>query len=359
MSLSTGFDSDKVAAAMAGRIGWRNPTLAGYNIVDVANQASASGRYFNDGSFHASCTIQNLKETQEDPMISDAAFNALLSSLEKSIILQSVNSVFDNLEVIESGLLYRRSGLPASFTPTAIPNSNKFCGIRINIAGGDFAVSVDKVTVLLDSAKTFNLYLYKDFKTAPVATIPVTTVANEETTVSIAKVLNYLSDTNKGGAYYIGYYQSDLGDARALDCAPFLNTYKVFSAVSFEADVTGIGFNKYSYSVNHNSYGLNAELTSTKDFTETIIKGAAQFDEYIGLSMAAKVIEQVVNTQRSNNTERQGNINVAKLNEELNAPDHTDGLPISPGIKSRLSKELKRLKSVFHQKDKTTAVDLC
>lgn len=361
MALSTGFDETKVLAALTGRIGWVNPTQDDYDIVDEANQASTSGRYFNDGSFHSSCTIQNLKDTQEDDQISDEEFNTLLTNLKRSTILSCVNSVFDKIEAIESGLIYQRSNVPASFEPEYINNTGKFCGIRINIGQGNYAVVIDSLTLLLDSAKTLNIYIYKDFKNAPLATIPITTVANEETSVSVARVLNHLSSENKGGAYYIGYYQDDLGDARAIDCSPCVNQFRVFGFCSLEATTNdATGFDKFNYSANYKTYGINLEMSSYYDYTDAIVKAAHQFDEYIGLSMAAKVIERVVVNNRINDTAVQAGSNVSKLYDELNIePANAQGMPLSPGIKSRLRKELKRLQAFFHQKDKSITVSIC
>lgn len=358
MALSTGFDETKVVAAMTGLLGWINPTKSGYSVVGSGNQSSTVGRYYNDGSFHAACTIENLKETQEDPEISDSDLNTLLTVLERSNILSTVNAVFDKTEAIESGLLFRRSALPASFTPTTVTGTNKFVGVRIHVGRGDFAVSVDTVTLLLDSAVTLNIYVYKDMKQAPLATKEITTAAYEEVSVDVGTVLNDLSSTNKGGCYYVGYYQKDLQGAKALDCSPYpCCDFKIFGFTSIEsAEDVSFGFNRFNYSTSYQSYGLNVEMSSYRDYTDTIIKGKHQFVECLGLKMAAMIIEQMTNTQRSNGAERQGGINVQKLHEDLQAPDRTEGLPIGPGLKSKLQKELKRLKSVFHQEPKPISI---
>lgn len=361
MALSTGFDETKVLAALSGRIGWRNPTLSGYDIVDSSNQASSSGRYFNDGSFHAACTIPLIKDTQEDNEIEDAEFNTLLADLYRSIIVSSVNSVFDNTEVIESGLIFHRSPIGKTYTPQYIPNTGRFVGIRIQVAPKDFAVVIDSATILLDSDKTFNLHVYKDFKTEPLQTIEVNALANEEVSVSIGKVLNFLSSDNKGGAYYIGYYQDDLEDAQAIELSPYKSCFNAFGTTSIEAVTNATtGFDKFNYGMSGRSYGLNIEMSSFYDFTDIIIKGAHHFDEYIGLSMAAKVIEQALNNSRINGESVQGSMNLKALYEELNVePANAPGMPVSPGLKSRLNKELKRLQRIFHQKEGAVSVSIC
>lgn len=363
MALSTGFDEAKVYAALTGRIGWRNPTLEGYDIVDTANAASLSGRYFNDGSFHPSCTIQNLKETQEDADIDDTEFNTFLTNLYRSICAGCVTSVFNNTEAIESGLIYKRSSVPASSTPQLVTNSGKFVGIRVNVANGDYAVMIDSITVLLDGAKTFNLYIYKDFKTDPLVTKEITTTAYEETTVSVGEVLNYLSSTNKGGVYYIGYYQDDLGDAKAVDCSPICNEFKIVGFTSIEAttDAT-FGFNRYQYAANYSTYGLNIELSSYHDYTERVVNAAKAglFDEYIGLAMATKVVEHAMNAQRLNGQAIQASAQLSQLYDQLNnEPDNAPGMPVSPGLKSRLKREVKKLQDAFKQHQKPISVSIC
>jgi hypothetical protein len=86
MKYANGFDTDLVLPALRKRLGWRQPTVAGSPVLTVANTTSLSSRYFGQ-SFHALCTIANLKSNQEDPAIIDADFNTYLSTLQDDLIM--------------------------------------------------------------------------------------------------------------------------------------------------------------------------------------------------------------------------------------------------------------------------------
>jgi hypothetical protein len=66
---SNGFDLIKVQGALLGLVGWQQPTALGSPVLSDANLTSRSGRFFNDGSFHAVVTPDNIKASQEDSSI--------------------------------------------------------------------------------------------------------------------------------------------------------------------------------------------------------------------------------------------------------------------------------------------------
>lgn len=344
------------------RIGWRNPSMPGYNIVDSGNQASTSGRYFNDASFHASCTIQNIMDSQEDSALGASGFNTLLTDLKRSIVVSTFNTVFSQLELIESGLLFR---YPNSYTLNTIPNTGKFCGFKIVVSNGSFAAQAVRANILLDGNATFKLYLFRDFRKAPLASVNVTAVAGEMVTVDLGQVFNYLNASNKGGAYYLGYFQHELGTAKAIDLSPSRNCFKVFRAESVITDATAPVVVPGDYTIDTVNYelgtqmrGLNLEMASYRDYTDDIVKGIHQFDELIGLQMAAKVIEMILNSNRSNKTERIQKANLSMLYQDLNTAIPTDNSPFVPGLKDKIAKEVKRVKNVFRQIPKHQTVDL-
>jgi len=63
MEFTNGYNPDVVLPVLLKRIGWKQPTIAEYAVVDTNNQIYKSGRYYNDGSFHPLVTIQNIKNT--------------------------------------------------------------------------------------------------------------------------------------------------------------------------------------------------------------------------------------------------------------------------------------------------------
>ena len=97
--------SDKIQTALFGGVGFRQPTLAGYNIVDATNIASSSGLFFGDSS--ELVTIKNIKDCQEDLSISNENFNLLLANMQKSVILDVCNKIIaEQSDFIDSLNLY-------------------------------------------------------------------------------------------------------------------------------------------------------------------------------------------------------------------------------------------------------------
>ena len=353
---SNGFNIDLVNPAFLGRIGWRQPTLAGSPVISADNLKSDSGRYWQD--FHASATIQKLKDSQEDPLISDSDFNSLLTSMDKSNLMRCLNSVFNRSQLIEHGLLYERV---ANALITTIPNQGNFCGYRIKVAKGDYAIQLQNLSLYFDGAATFNIYLFNDLKKAPLQTKSVTTVANDQVITPLNWTLNYNSDTNKGGLFYIGYFQDDLGSVHAMD--EQLNIWdrsKVFGAYPFQSPKIGLDFNRVNPSVIFRTYGLNLEVSSYLDFTHKIIQNAQMFDEVRGLSMAISVLEVIKNSSRTNSTERQANDRLGNttIEQDLNLAFPTQDRPFIAGLKAQVTRELKRLNDNFFPLAKAMSVDI-
>ena len=357
--LTNGFDTAKVQTAMAGRLGWMQPTQAGSPVLSDAVKAASSGRFYNDGSFHSACTIDRLKSSQEDADISDANFNTLLGTLDQSVSMRVINAVFNRPQLVEHTMVYERV---SNVRNVVIPNSGNFCGYRIKVGKGDWAIQLNSISLFFDNVATFNLYLFNDLKLAPLQTKSVTTEAMSQTVVDLGWVLNYIS-TNKGGLFYIGYFQDDLGSAHGID--EQLNMWaasKVFGAYPFQSPkkAGALDFNRINPSVVFRSYGLNLEITSYRDYTQTIIQNPHLFDNARGLGMAITVLESIKYSTRSNAVERQSKeaISGSELNYDLNLAFPTDDRPFIAGLKTQLSQELKRISQSFFPKAEARSVGI-
>lgn len=354
-SYTNGFHLPRVLAALFGRVGWKQPTLIGSPVIDTTNQISNSGRYFNDGSFHSLLTVKNIKDTVEEPGANDLSLNAYLNQLQRSIIMRCLNGVFNGPEVIEEVRLFERYG----YNDIAIPNSGLFCGYEIDVAKTfDAGVQIDALTLLFDSSITFNIYLFKDGKVVPEWSQSVTTVANELTEIKLTdKVLSQ-------GKYFIGYFQSDIGSAKAYrENISEWKCGKLFGARAVSARSTGATtFDRQNrYQSIYDNFGLNLDISSFKDHTRQIERKAAAFDELIGLMMTYAVIEQVLYCVRSNSGERTLKDELFKVGITL---DLTGTMPISDppqvmGLKQRIERELKRVKESFYSRPHAQTVSLC
>lgn len=349
---SNGFEIQSVLSSLTKRLGWRQPTLAGSPILNSDNLQSTSGRYFQ--SFHSLVTIAKIKDVCEDKDISDSDFNTYLTNLQQDAIMRSLNEVFREPELIEQKLLYTRFAT----MDQPIDNSGLFSGYVINVAN-DFGIStqISSATLYFDQDCSFNLYLFQDGVKAPLQTIPVSCVAFQRTAVEFDNlVLNFKT----GQKYYFGYFQSDLGAARAIrEQVETWATTRCFEAFVFQAPAIG----NTDFDHNYRQYGflpmgINLEMISFKDHTQKILRKANLFDEVVGLQVAAMVIEEIVMTTRTNKDERQIGEIAGKIYAELNQAYATDTVPIMPGLKSRIAGELKRLRSTFFPEQKPMSISM-
>lgn len=348
-SYTNGYDYSRVIAALFDRLGWRAGTIEGSPAIEAGNMTSKSGRYFND--FHAILTPYMLKQVLEDPKASDAEFNAFLTGLTRSSILQALNGVVNFPEQLELRSDFDRCG---EQNDRPVNNEGLFVYRRIELARlTDVAVQIDSVGLYFDADVTFPLYLFREGNKAPVWTTEVTALANEKAVVPLPDlVLSYMGANNIGGAFYFGYFQSDLGDARAIDesrigwnCA---NHWRIDFMQSRQTGA--LEFDRKIYTGSSVSGGINLQLSAFKDWTTLIVKRPNLFDELIGLQMAARVIELALNNVRSNPEERILKDNLIRMGLYQTLDGTVPGVPDAPkieGIGKRITRELTRVKKAF------------
>ncbi|MDB5288535.1 MAG: hypothetical protein JWR05_3484 [Mucilaginibacter sp.] len=344
MNYTNGFDTDLVLPALSQRLGWRQPTIAGSPVLTGGNIVSVSGRYFGPG-FHALCTINNIKANQEDPAINDTNMNALLAQMQTDMIMRSLTEVFREPELLEQCLMYTRFGM----NDQPLPNQGQWAGWCINVANDHSISSQIKMgTFYFDSNVTFNMYLYQDGIRTPLKTIPINVVAWQHTAVDFSDlVLNFKT----GQRYYFLYNQAELGSAKAIrEQVQTIATTRCFEAYSIQMPPTTDGS---VFNINAKQYpalpmGVNLEIISFKDHTQKIIRMANLFDEVQGLQMAAFAMELVNNNTRSNATERLTEQKSQQAFMELNQAFATKEVPVTPGLKSRIMAEFKKLRNTFY-----------
>lgn len=346
MKYTNGFDIDVVLPALQQRLGWLQPTPTGSTVINSTNLLSKSGRYFNDGSFHALCTVDNIKQTQEDSALNDAGLNAFLTQYQNSAILRSLNEVFREPELIEQSLMYTRFGL----NDYPLPNQNQWVGWCIEVAN-DFSLStqITSGTFYFDKDCTVRMYLFQDGVREPLQTINVDVTAYQRTEADFdSLVLNYKT----GMRYFFLYNQAELATqgAHAIreQVETAAHTY-CFEAYNYQAYPTTDG--SY-FDHNNRQYpalpaGVNLEIISFRDHTQKILRKANLFDEVQGLQMAAMVVELINNSTRSNLIERQTEQQSNQMYMDLNQAFATKEVPVNPGLKSRIGQEFKRLRSTF------------
>jgi hypothetical protein len=359
-SYTNGFNYSQVISALFGRVGWRQPSISGSPVLSSVNTTSKGGRIFQD--FHTLITIANLKAVMEEVAANDSSLNNYLEAIQRGIILQCVNGVFNEPEYLSQKLLFNRSW---AVNDQLVTNSGYFVGVQFRVPPTpDIAVQIDSVALYFDSAVTFNLYVFNDAVKAPLAVIEVTTVANSQTMVNLSDIiLNYIGGANLGGTFYIGYFQDDLAGAKAYweqGCEYARDSYG-WTFVEADRKPAEYDFNRQNVRRNNVNYGLNLHVSTFRDHTWQIVKKAALFDNVIGLQMAAQVIEKIIYSTRSNSTERILKEAAAQIRAEmeLNGVAPISDSPHTTGLKKQITQELTRLKESFFPRPKAQSVSLC
>lgn len=346
-SITNGFNFNKVLNALAGRITWQSTGVT-----------SLSGRYFED--FHPLCNTSILLDMQSDSTITDvnsAAFSTYLSNKTRSVVMEAVNAVYNARQIINSTkLCFFRPDV--MLVPQPVQNAGQFVGIKMTIAPGDRAIKWSSVTLFFDSDVTFNLYLYNDMDLPPLFMKQVTASAYQQVIVDLETdaIFNYLTATEKGGIYYFGYYQNDLGTARALYYNIANNRFNgcrlwAYSAPLYTDPQGNRNFQRNNIGANNLTYGMNIELSVYVDATNNIVQNQSLFDEVIGYLMAVKVVKDLIFSYRSNATASsiKGIPELAQLYGQLNGFKADDEIPYVMGLNDILNRAIKTAKKTFQE----------
>ena len=347
------------ASGLYKRLGWREPTKTGYtSLLDADNLATASGLYFQD--FNPLITVENVKESQPDPGIPDANFNIYLDNLQKSVILKVIDLVYRvKNDLIEEFLLFDNENV---ITKT-IDNGTDFVGYEINLAKlKNIAAQINKIILEFDGAATFTLYLYHSTKQEAIYSQSVTSAENiaEIVTPTEEWIMQYDSLEIKGGKYYIGYYQSDLGSVKAINRnwnnAALMadSSYLGFTPIKATPNGTAL-FDLDDISYVSETYGLNFDISSFYNYTSQILENKHLFNNAIGYAMAVEVLKLIVTSTRSNRAERMSEESIAAFAELYGVPQKED-LPLTIGVEGILDNEIKKLQNNLFKKEQIKTV---
>lgn len=345
-SLSNGFDLHKVYTVLNQRLRW-----------SFLGQQSQSGRYYED--FHTLCnpTIIRRLMNSDTGKVTDAQLEAYLSDIARTSIMEVVNAIYNKPAVIDPAMLcfYRGDWV---LYPQPVANQGQFVGLKMLVAKGDYAIKFNSVELFFDKDCTFNMYLYNDMTLPPIYTVEVSALANQQTYVDLSTdaILNWITPTiNKGGNVYFGYYQDDIEEqgARSMYYSIANQLFRPCRIWSFSSPMQTVdgqrNFQRNLIGSNNLTYGLNLEVTTYIDATNNIVQNAHLFDEAIGLQVAAKVIESMIFSVRTNQVERnvQNIPELATLYNELNLARPSEDLPFSVGLRKQVERAIYQAKKAF------------
>lgn len=352
MNYSNGFDLDRVLPVLMGRRAWVQPTVPTFTpVLDADNTTAASGTYYNYE--HSACSPVKIWEAQEDYNISDADFNTFLDNLRKQVAIESVLATFPQPEIIEPPKILFEKQFRTSYIP--IQNSSKFCGWQIKISEGDYATKIESIGLTMSTSCDITLYLFNDLKQLPIWEQQFSIAQpNNQTIFNIDDlVISRLNDEHKGGIFFFGYFQDEIAAQSAEAVDVYLNWwqkyymvgYQSMEAVSNWGDLT---FVRDQYFSNFRTYGLNVEMSTFRDHTNTIIRNAYAWDKLQGLMMTVKCLELQMNSSRVNGGERLSrDVYEMLYNEVEGLKGGGEGVPYRQGLKDKIRNEVKRLQRTF------------
>ena len=328
---------DKILSEMVGLVGWRQSTLAGEPTIDATNSGSTSGLYVQGA--HPICTVKNIKASQEDKAISDTNLNALLVNLMKDGVSNVLNYVFPSKDVFSNGLLYDNE----SDFKNLITGKSGFVGFEISIANRSDIVSIlNKIILQFNGAGNVKLLLFNSGVKTPITTKTITVTADTNITSILDWVLGYI--VAPGGKYYLGYLNSGLNFSaydRKFSDAGIINKFNsiVFNPIYVSGWTSETLFDINNIVYVEECFGMNLDVTTAKDYSNTIIQNKDRFAKAIQLATAAEALSLMTSTVRINQEER-------VIMDVLGRKIVIDS-PQTYNLYSRLEKELKMLYELF------------
>ncbi|MDH6304616.1 hypothetical protein M2459_001351 [Parabacteroides sp. PF5-5] len=337
------FNNAEIKEVLFGRMGWRD-SLSPVSLSEK-NKEARSSRYFQDT--HGAITLTNIYDNIEEVNAREDSFNKYLEDLQYSAILNSLNGVFNENTLIEQSLIFNRDS-----ERRENPKSNPVgkVGYKISVSkDASYSCMIRTLSLLFAGTGTINVVLQHN--TASILYEKTVEVEDgKEVVVSVDWPLYYTCDKYKGGFFYL-YYESSLVPIDFT--SPGFNKTYMFRAEPSE------GESLEDLSFSNKTYGLNAEICSYRDFTEVIKRNEYVFDTIIGLQMAANVIELILNSTRSNKTERISKNMLDKLYNDLNIAYSSPEFPYTTGIRNQIAREIKRLKENLLPKGKVKTLTPC
>lgn len=338
---------DRIKSEMFGGVGWRQTTLTGYPTLNATNLESRSGLIFQDAT--SFITIQNIYDCQQDSSLIASDFNTYLENLQKAVILETCQKIESGeSDFIQSVNLYPYEKI---FKNTFEP-SGKFVGFKVeNTKNINVLSKINWIELAFDSIATFYVYLYNSNKPSNyIKRVEVTTAANESVVVNLEDWELADSETFKGGTFYWGYFENDLGGAKALKKDYELSDYQVSTRCNYVAPVTlehsGATIDVETIIEKSDTYGLNFCIDSYNDYTELFTRNKSMFYQTIYYQMAEKIYHLINVSVRSNEIERLNKDDVDRMAFELYGNAEAGIV----GVMGKLTKIIESLKKTLFYK---------
>lgn len=333
------FNVSEIRTNLFGVVGFRQPYDPDYDVLSASLLVSSSGNVFEQYSSYVN--VQNIKDTQPYAAISDVNFNAWLTNAIKDSITKGLQKCFTKNDLLENALLYQYSTRKTS----EIENETAFVGYEINVSKRkDITAFINSIFTEFSGTGDVKLLLFNDNKvtTIDTETISVTDKSAKQTVVNWE--LPYANSVT-GGKYYIGYLTDSLVPKalnRDYELANLRHTYNCLSIQPMKIANWNseelFDIDKVEYT--DETWGLNFDISTFKDYTSLILNNKNMFCDVIGYQFAADMLGMMWSSNRTNGTERMQKANILlELQGNYNNPEY----PTVTGVQRKLEKAIKEV----------------
>ena len=331
----------EIRSNLFGVVGLRQPYDPEYDILESTLTASSSGMFFEQYSSYVN--VRNIYDSQPYADISETNFNIWLTNAIKDSISKVIQRCFSKNDLIENALLYSYSTRKTSAYELA--NGQDFVGYEITVSKRkDLSVFINKIFTEFSGTGTVKILLFNDNKESTIQTqeVIVTDKSAKETVLNWA--LPYANSVT-GGKYYIGYLTDGLVPKainRDYESAAVRHCYNALKIqpikVANWTDETLFDIEAVEYT--SETWGLNFDISSFRDYTSYIVNNKNMFVEVIGYQFAADMLGMMITSNRTNATER---LQKGNLLLELQGNYTNEELPTFKGVNSKLESSVKEV----------------
>jgi len=326
-------------------VGWKQPTKFGSVVLDAILKTSRSGLTFETGSRIVS--VDNIKNSIEDELATDEEVNTELKNIVKEAFAKTLNSIFNEDDFKGGGLLFKHE----TDKQTIELPTNSFVGFEINTRkANDLSIVITRLLLNFDADQSVKVLLFSSEKKAAIYSSTISALQDD----TVAEEINWiLSNYKYGGKFYLGYLTSSITANPIARNYELANLQTSFNNVDIQPiqvvhnAETMFDPNDVVYSDSSTSWGINLDMQSYEDWTQTINSNQRMFARCLVLQVAVDVADLLLHSVRSNGIEV---INKSAIVFELNGNVNNAKMPEKIGLFKLLAIEEKRLRNTFNPK---------
>lgn len=297
------FVADKVRQGSEGLVGIRQPFDPDYAIFDPLSQTSKSGYYIDDVSmFKASFFVDAVCPANANQQ----QVNELFQRLVTDSVVNVANNVFIGTDFVDRQVQYAYAN---TFQVLENQLPNGFVGQRfIPSRMKDVAFSLNTVYLQFEGDGDLELLLFNSNEIEPIQRKTITISPSKKT---YKLPLDWLCDNTEyyKGEWYVGYIfdGSIVPYRKQFENANVRNQIKelYYEEVIVSGHMTDTLFDLAQVGQSGNiASGLNFDVTVYEDKTDFILQNLRLFGRAVQLSMAIKVFNEIITSDRSNEKQR-------------------------------------------------------